>query len=379
MKPRQDEAIDDSSLLAEPAHLHSFLPDDKRQALRVRRFLVAAATSFLVIVVLFVSESFGVLPMPAAIRSSGAIIALIGLFYVILRSGLNLRLRDPSLTTEQIGSACLVLAYVMYHAPQSRGSLMILYLVALMFGVLRLGTARMLALAALAFCAHVAIVWLSFRNDAAFDLRSGLVQLAVLAIVLPWFAVMGGYVNRLRSRLSDTNRTLTETVSRIEQLAIRDALTGVFNRRYLMDMMARERLRSMRLSSPLSLCLFDIDHFKSVNDQYGHPSGDTVLSHFALTAGIGLRASDVFGRYGGEEFLLIAPDTDAKGAASIADRIRERIAQAAFPGVPADRRVTVTIGLAMLGPGETIEALIGRADAALYLGKIAGRNRVALA
>jgi diguanylate cyclase (GGDEF)-like protein len=353
--------------------------DRDRQALRLRRYLAAAGTSALVIVLFFLLEEIGMLPLEAAVRASIAIVVLSGFFYMLLITGINLRLKDPSLTTEQIGSAILVLAYVMYHAPDSRGTLMIVYLMALMFGVLKLGTPRMLALAALTFCAHSFIVWLSFRQSPSFDLRSGFVQLAVLAVVLPWFAVMGGYVNRLRRRLSDTNRTLVEAVGRIEQLAIRDPLTEVFNRRYLMEALARERSRATRLGSPLSLCLLDVDHFKSVNDAYGHPAGDAVLVHFAATASIGLRANDVFGRYGGEEFMLIVPDTDATGAAAIAERIRERIAGASFPGVPSDRQITVTIGLATVSHDETVPALIARTDAALYAGKQAGRNRLTMA
>ena len=375
MEPATGETVGDLSV-KKPARRFSFLPADKRQALRVRRFLMAAATSNLVILAFFLSAWLGIVPLDAAIRSACGIGALIVIFYVLLRSGLNLHFSDPSLTAEQIGSAILLLAYFMYSAPQSRGALIILYLVALMFGVFRLATPRLLALTALALAAHSAVVWLSFHEDPAFDLQSGLAQLAMLAIVLPWFAVMGGYVNRLRTRLTDTNRTLTEAVDRIEQLAIRDVLTGVYNRRHLMDTLERERSRSTRLSSPLSLCMFDVDHFKSVNDTYGHPAGDAVLAHFATLAGAGLRVTDVFGRYGGEEFLLVLPDTDANGAVTAAERIRDCIEKSVFPGVPADRHITVTTGVATLTRNESVAGLIDRADRGLYAGKKAGRNRV---
>ena len=187
---------------------------------------------------------------------------------------------------------------------------------------------------------------------------------------------MGGYDNRLRSRLSDPNHTLTEAVDRIGQLAIRDVLTGVYNRRHLMDTLERELSRSTRLGSALSLCMFDVDHFKSVNDTYGHPAGDVVLAHFASLAGVGLRGNDVFGRYGGEEFVLVLPDTDVKGAMNVAERMRDRVEKSAFPGIPAGRRITVSVGVAGLAPGEGISELTSRADKALYAGKVAGRNRV---
>ena len=132
----------------------------------------------------------------------------------------------------------------------------------------------------------------------------------------------------------------------------------------------------MRVGSPLSLCLVDIDHFKNVNDTYGHAAGDVVLAHFAMLASIGLRANDVFGRYGGEEFLLMLPDTDVKGAAAAAERIRARVEESACPAAAASCRVTVTIGVAGLAAGENVESLIARADKGLYAGKEAGRNRV---
>ena len=112
-------SVEDMSARALPRRF-GFLPADKRQALRVRRYLMAAATSLLVVLVLFLSAWFDVLPLDAAIHGAGGIAALIVIFYFLLRSGLNLRFGDPSLTTEQIGAAILVLAYVMYHAPQSR-------------------------------------------------------------------------------------------------------------------------------------------------------------------------------------------------------------------------------------------------------------------
>jgi diguanylate cyclase (GGDEF)-like protein len=143
-----------------------------------------------------------------------------------------------------------------------------------------------------------------------------------------------------------------------------------------MDVLARERARARRLGGDFSICMFDIDHFKDINDSHGHAAGDAVLKHFAFLAGIGLRTVDVFGRYGGEEFLLVLPDTGLGGARMAAERVRSGIEGAGFPQVPADRRVSVTIGVASLRQDESVEDLLARADRALYEGKAAGRNRV---
>ena len=353
-------------------------PVEARQRLLLRTHFAAAGSGALASLVLFLCAAFGVLPTRVAAEGSLIIAVLIAVVYALIRSGLNRRFADPTMTTPRIGAALLFLAYVMYHAEQARNAMSLFYLVAMLFGVLRLGTRPLLALAMLALAAHAAMLYLWHLNNPAAELTPSLVHLAALGIVLPWFALMGGYVSGLRRRLSDTNHELRQAVDRIEQIAIRDALTGVHNRRFLADMLLRECARAERLQSTLSVGLFDIDHFKSINDSFGHGAGDAVLKHFAAIASTGLRATDLFGRYGGEEFLLILPDTDARGAAAAAHRIRSNIEAAAFPQIPAERRVTVTVGVACRGAGENAEALLQRADAGLYRGKEAGRNRVIL-
>jgi diguanylate cyclase (GGDEF)-like protein len=237
----------------------------------------------------------------------------------------------------------------------------------------------MLALAVLALAAHAAMLHLQYLRNPGLDVRAALTEFVVLAIVLPWFAVMGGYVNRLRTQLSDSHRSLQRAFERIEELAVHDELTGAYNRRFLMEQLARERSRGERLSAPFSVCLIDIDHFKAVNDGFGHAAGDAVLKHFATLVPQELRSIDVYGRFGGEEFLVILPDTAREGALACAERVRARTAATAFPGVPAGRQVTVTVGVATHAPGEETGALLARADAGLYKGKAQGRNQVVAA
>jgi len=186
---------------------------------------------------------------------------------------------------------------------------------------------------------------------------------------------MGGYVNRLRMRLSDSHRDLKRAFDRIEQLAVRDALTGSYNRRFLMDCLAGERSRAERLNTAFSVCLVDLDHFKGINDNFGHAAGDAVLKELPALAAAGLRAIDVFGRFGGEEFLMVLPGAALEGARAAAERVRRAIEAAPFPAA-SEQRVTVTIGVAQHGKGEDVAALLARADRALYAGKAAGRNRV---
>ncbi|MEO8143970.1 MAG: GGDEF domain-containing protein [Betaproteobacteria bacterium] len=351
-------------------------PKDPRQTLRMRRFYLGAGTSLLGPAALLLAVWLDAVALDAALRSIAFIFGLIAFFYALFRSGLNLRFADPSLTVEMIGASILVLAWIMFQAPQLRGALGPLYLVALLFGVFRLETRHLLALAALALGAQTVVVGFTFLRDPLINLRAAVIEMAVLFAVLPWFAAMGGYVNSLRLRLSDSNRQLKEAFDRIEQIAIHDELTGLYNRRFLMEILARERSRARRTNSSFAVCLFDIDHFKSINDTFGHAAGDAVLKHFALVSSPGLRGVDVLGRYGGEEFMLILPDAGRPGACTAAERVRAAIEAARFPQLPADRRVTVTVGVAASASDETVEALVGRADGALYEGKAAGRNRI---
>ena len=346
---------------------------DERQSLRVARFLMAAGTCLLVSFTLALCAFLGLLPWRAAIDGSIGVVALVALFYLLFRTGLNQRFADPSLTTEQVGAAILLLAYVMYLAGPARTVLTPFYLVAMLFGVLRLNARRMLLLAFLALLAHAIMLHLLYLRGPGVNPSSALAEFLVLAVVLPWFAIMSGYVNRLRTRLSDSHRELQRAFDRIGELAIRDELTGAYNRRYLMEALVREQSRAERLGAPFAVCLIDVDRFKSINDSFGHAAGDSVLKEFARLVPPELRAVDVHGRFGGEEFLVILPGTDLAGAQACAERMRAKTEATAFAGVP---RVTITVGVATYAMKEPVSAILGRADKALYEGKNAGRNRV---
>ena len=338
------------------------------EAVRVGGVLMAAGTALLVCVALVVCAFLDLLPWEAAIEGTAGIATLAVLFYLMVRTGLNRRFADPSLATEQTAAAILFLAYIMYHAPSARESLTLFYLVVMLYGALRLSAARLAALSVLALAAHAAVLHLSYQRDEDYmDVDSALAEFAVLMVTLPWFAAMGGYVNRLRTRLAESNRRLEGAFERIREIAIRDELTGTYNRRFLLEGLARELARAGRSGGGFSVCIIDVDHFKAVNDTLGHAGGDEVLKRVAEIAGRGLRGIDVFGRFGGEEFLLLLPDTDRAGASVVAERIRAAVA--------AETRVTVTIGVAQYA-GDGAAAVLARADQALYRGKAAGRNTV---
>lgn len=185
--------------------------------------------------------------------------------------------------------------------------------------------------------------------------------------------------NRQASDAKQAIGTLEAKAKSLEQEAQRDGLTGLYNRVFFDQAFAQSVATAKREERPLSLVLFDVDHFKDVNDSYGHPVGDRVLAGIAKVLGSRLRPNDTSARYGGEEFVLLLPDTDTVGAAVVAERLRQRIADASHDiGHGAILRATVSAGYATMQPrsSATAEMLLASADAAMYAAKRAGRNRV---
>lgn len=158
--------------------------------------------------------------------------------------------------------------------------------------------------------------------------------------------------------------------------AQRDDLLGIYNRRAFEEFLEREMSRVGRQAGRLSLVMFDIDHFKAVNDTYGHLLGDDILKELAEVAASRLRREDVLARWGGEEFIVLLPDTGSEGAHRVAEGLRQAVAEADFPG---PGRLAVSVGVAEMRPGEELKDLTRRVDEALYVAKAAGRDRVRVA
>lgn len=180
----------------------------------------------------------------------------------------------------------------------------------------------------------------------------------------------------LQDELRTKNKQLEDLLCKVEYMAITDVLTGLYNRRRFHDVLAKEFGRSKRYSTPLSLIFMDIDHFKSVNDEYGHLMGDRVLGELASIILKNIREIDTAARYGGEEFTVILPNTKKEDVVCFAERMRISIEKHVFPDIH-DRTITVSIGISGIPDTEidTEDKLIRHADAALYRAKQAGRNR----
>ena len=185
----------------------------------------------------------------------------------------------------------------------------------------------------------------------------------------------------LASRVRNDNAHLQRSLHlqhEYEQAAKTDLLTGVHNRRWMNEMFPRQIARSEHAGQPLALVMADIDHFKRLNDTYGHAAGDVVLKAVARRLSDTLRPTDFLVRYGGEEFVALLPGATADTARIAAERVRRAIEREEYLGTDATGalRVTISLGVAILQPGDSLEGLIERADVALYQAKAAGRNQV---
>jgi two-component system cell cycle response regulator len=203
-------------------------------------------------------------------------------------------------------------------------------------------------------------------DDALAGMRSGIQDYLIEPVA------DGEVLTRVEAaaRTKDLQQELVAQGARLEALLREDALTGLSNRRAILTQLAGMVSGARRHGHPLSIAVCDLDHFKTINDTHGHKTGDEVLVAAAHAMATHLRAEDALGRFGGEEFLVLLPDTDADAAVHAAERMRAEVAASRGP-VP----ITVSVGIATWD-GEAPEELLHRADEALYAAKDAGRNRV---
>ena len=356
----------------------SILPkDDRKQALRIRRFFLAVAAYAICASLWYVSYLTGFMEREAIFGFLIIILIINIILYIIFRTGLNLKMADPSLTSIQMYAAILLTMYGIYFANEARGVLLLIYVIILLFGIFRLNTRSFLYVSVFTLLTYGGdIALLHFYRPQGVNFGIEYLQWIVLALVLVAFSTIGGYISSLRRNLSISKSEQTKSIKIIRKMAIRDELTGLYNRRHLMELLDYEKNRSSRGGGIFCLAMLDIDHFKNVNDRHGHLAGDAVLRTVATTIDKTMRNTEFCGRYGGEEFLIVLTHTDIKGALICAERVRTNIENALFPDLVPDFKVTVSIGLSEYHIREDVEKIISRADKALYRAKKRGRNRV---
>ena len=360
---------------------------DQTQAQRIRlqRTLWGLLAQLCLVVILVSAAFVGYLQPLRVVEVAALIVGFVLIYVALIRSGINLRFRDPSMTAAQVMTSLPPACYAMFHIeePQVRLSVVLMATIGLLFATLSLDLRRLLLMAAYYVGTYLLTLaallrWAPERVNVTAEISVVIAYIVVLVLI----CLLGGFITGLRQKLRQRNARLEAAMAELEDLAIRDPLTRLPNRRAVMEHLAHEGSRvERRTFAQQSLCIAvaDVDHFKQINDNHGHQAGDAVLCRISDALLSTLRQADFVGRFGGEEFLLIFPESSWTGARIAADRVRESVANLDIPELPTSSGTSISIGVAVHRPGETVEDTLRRADEALYHAKEEGRDRVVMA
>jgi diguanylate cyclase (GGDEF)-like protein len=353
-----------------------------RRARQRRQVQAMIATSYVIdALVLLVYALAGTIAATVGPAYAASGLLSVAFYLVLSETGITERFKDHYFVVPQLlVSVALLLAFT-YIAPEVGVMFLCTLFVVFNFGSLR-ASPRQTALVWTATAFGLAGLFLLTDKPISIPHGTPLERFATMSVFVLTIGrcmFLGIFSSTMRQSLYKSGLKLREAYKRIEELAELDELTGSFNRRCIMRMLDDEIARAQRIDTPCSIALIDLDWFKRINDTYGHPTGDEVLRTFAISVFANIRSIDRFGRYGGEEFLLVLPDTPNDIAVRIMDRLRAIIADLDWSAFSPSMRVTISAGVSTLGPRETADTLLARADSALYAAKARGRDRIASA
>jgi diguanylate cyclase len=350
---------------------------DPLQRKRIQRSMMATPVYAVWMALELYAASRGIISWQvAALLVAYSVVGLLGI-YTLLRSGLSQRLRDASLTLEQevFAMGAILLAYVL--VPPTRSAALQVMCLVLVFGMFTLKPREVVIACyfAVGMLAPTALALWGLQAGQFDALHDG-VNTLLACLIMPALTSLIHHFSHKRELLKDQKRELAVALSQVQRLATRDTLTGLFNRHYMTEQMEHFARKTRRSDTPLSVAIIDLDQFKLVNDRFGHLVGDEILKGFSTCAVEVLRQNDVVGRWGGEEFVVLFPDTPAALAGLGLERLRQRLARRDLTAGGLGLKTTFSGGLTQWAPGEPIETVLQRADTALYEAKHQGRDRV---
>lgn len=315
-------------------------------------------------------------PQPQPLYQVSVVYWLVqALFMYWIWSGRTRRYQDPSISLPVMLWGITYISAGLYLAPVNRDLALLTYLAMMPYGVFRLSWQQFLLLATYVVSAYGTVMLSVYaREPLLWPVAGEWLRLLALLLSLLAYVVLGREIVVLRAAYWRKNRDLRHAMSRIEELAVTDELTGLFNRRYLLTMLARHQAVAEAERQTFTLAFIDIDHFKTINDEYGHSVGDQVLSEISVLLRGSVRQVDLVARYGGEEFVLLLSGLNLEGGRQALERIRQKVMQQRFSA--QQLALTVSAGVTQYQPGDSLDELLTRADGLLYEAKGRGRNRV---
>ena len=352
------------------------LSNDPKQRLRISRSLLAANVFLACCFLQVYAALVGFMDMADVKRLSGAILVNVVFWYAFLRAGFNKRFEDPAMTLPQILCALTIIVGAYSVTGPVHGSTMMLLSLVLVFGIFNMKRkGAMIAGGYTVVIMGIAIVYKVYTDPIYYPFKLEIAHFVLVAAIVPTISSLAAQLSNLRSKLTAQKDELANALVRIQILATRDELTGLLNRRHMMEVLSQHRKRLERSGHHrFCLALLDIDHFKRINDTYGHGVGDEVLRNFSKVVQSALRDTDVLARWGGEEFLVLLNDTSPELANIGLERARAMLADATLVPALPDLKPTFSAGLTAYDETEALDVCIERADRALYKAKASGRN-----
>ncbi len=352
----------------------------KKQSLRLRRAMLANIGVFLnvFLCLLAVFLGYSALDYERVFILSLSVWLGHSFLVMLIVFNLNLKFSDASLTLPQMLWVIVSLSLTMFYLQDIRSLMLMGFMLVMSFGAFRLTFKEFFWVTLFTIACYLGSLYgvYIYRPHEVNISQEAFVFIGFV-VALVGFAFMGVELSNLRNALKKRHEELKGAFLRIEELSITDELTGLYNRRYLMKVLNKHRALANRSDYNFVVCYLDLDHFKKVNDQFGHPYGDKVLVAFSRLINTCLREVDIAARIGGEEFVLVLANTQLNAAYSVCQRISEKwLAETSSnaPNIP----LTLSTGIAEFKFTETIEETLERADALLYEAKNNGRNCIVI-
>ena len=355
----------------------AFLTTDRHQRVRLAQAWLACTLLLLCVVVLHVAAAFGLTDDGPLWWWSAASLAGMLAVVVVIRSGLNKKLADPALTVPQMLYAVVCAAWAYSFAGSAHMMVGLILAVILMFGMFGLGSRQILWIGVYVLAIFGVVMALSAqRNPDRYPLGGEVAYFFMLCVMVAGVGALTMRLHRIRDRLRSQKVELEAALAHIQRLATHDDLTGLVNRRHMQELLENERMRLDRSEQDWCVALIDLDHFKSVNDAHGHAIGDEVLRALSRHAHALIRRTDVLARWGGEEFVLLLPNTPIDMALTSLERLRQHVHANPLVVQGIALPISFSAGLTEHLRGEAVAQTLERADKLCYRAKTLGRNRV---
>ncbi len=352
-----------------------------QQKSRIYRVATLGAGIFVHLIVCWTVLSIGYMKLApvqflglASLSAAGFLVLALLIF-----SEWNLTLKDPDLSLAQMLWAVTVVILTTHFVTDLKPAVLFTGLAMVVMGANRLNRKEQFIFAVYGLSIYLLSV-LILSQDGNLSWVTEIVLMLAFGLVLVFGPALYRFeLGLIENVLVDKNQELLTALDKIRELAVRDELTGAYNRRHIMEVLTQQKALADRGGYPFTLCFVDLDFFKRVNDRFGHSTGDHVLRSFAEVANSILREVDCVGRMGGEEFLLVLAGTAQEDAHMAAERLAEGLAKMVVSPNEPDYRITASMGVTEYRKGEEIQTTVERADKALYDAKRTGRNKIVVA